>query len=214
MTAPGSAVFETLGGAGILPLLVIEDPGTAADTVAALLAGGLRCAEIALRTDAAVAAIAEASRVPGSVIGAGTVLNPDQVDAAVDAGARFIVSPGLDERVVARAHELGVPAIPGVATATEVQRALTLGLHHLKFFPAEASGGIAAITALADPFPEVRFLPSGGVSASNASLYLTSGAVFAVSGSWMARRDGIAARRYSAIESASRDAAALVRGSR
>ncbi|MFC0680125.1 bifunctional 4-hydroxy-2-oxoglutarate aldolase/2-dehydro-3-deoxy-phosphogluconate aldolase [Lysobacter korlensis] len=210
----GAAVFDALDTVRILPLLVLDDAEPASATASALLAGGIRCAEIALRTEAAIPAIAAASRVPGFLVGAGTVLTPDQVDATVAAGARFIVSPGLDERVVVRARDLGVAVLPGVVTATEVQRALTLGLDRLKFFPAEASGGLAAITALAGPFPTVRFLPSGGVTEANAPDYLRSAAVFAVSGSWMASRDAIAARDLSAIEGAARRSAALARDPR
>lgn len=197
-----------LTGQRFVPVIVIDDAAQAAPLAEALLRGGIGCAEITLRTDAGFAAIAAASAVPDFVVGAGTVLEPDDVDRAVEAGARFVVSPGLAEDVVERSIALGVDVIPGVATATEVHRALRLGLSRLKLFPAGPLGGVAAVNALAGPFPEVRFLPSGGVTAENAGTYLASPSVFAVSGSWMARRDLIASGDFGAIERLSRACAA------
>jgi 2-dehydro-3-deoxyphosphogluconate aldolase / (4S)-4-hydroxy-2-oxoglutarate aldolase len=193
-----------LTGQRFVPVIVIDDARQAVPLAEALLRGGIGCAEITLRTDAGPAAIAAASAVADFIVGAGTVLTPDDVDRVVDAGARFVVSPGLAEDVVERSLELGVEVIPGVATATEVQRALRLGLSRLKLFPAGPLGGLAAVRALAGPFPDVRFLPSGGVSAANAGEYLASPSVFAVSGSWMATRELIAARDFEAIERLSR----------
>lgn len=189
-----------LTGQRFVPVIVLDDARRAVPLAEALLRGGIGCAEITLRTDAGPAAIAAASAVADFIVGAGTVLTPDDVDRVVDAGARFVVSPGLAEDVVERAIEHGLEVIPGVATATEVQRALRLGLSRLKLFPAGPLGGIAAVRALAGPFPDVRFLPSGGVTAENAGEYLASPSVFAVSGSWMATRDLIAAGDFAAIE--------------
>ena len=189
-----------LTGQRFVPVIVLDDARQAVPLAEALLRGGIGCAEITLRTDAGPAAIAAASAVADFIVGAGTVLTPDDVDRVVDAGARFVVSPGLAEDVVERAIEHGLEVIPGVATATEVQRALRLGLSRLKLFPAGPLGGIAAVRALAGPFPDVRFLPSGGVTAENAGEYLASPSVFAVSGSWMATRDLIAAGDFAAIE--------------
>src|SRR5665648_557318 len=139
---------------GVVPVIVMDDPVRAADTATALSAGGIGCAEITLRTLDALAAIEEiAARYPDFVIGAGTVITEIQVDAAVDAGASFIVSPGLDEGVIRRARERSVPVVPGVATATEIQRAIGLGLDRLKFFPAGSLGGVGAIRAFGGPFP-------------------------------------------------------------
>lgn len=195
----------------VVPVLVVDDAARTAGLVAALLDGGIRCAEITLRTPAALAAIEAAARSPDLRVGAGTVLTAQDVDRVVDAGAQFVVSPGLDDDVVARCRHHDVTVVPGVATATEVQRALRSGLDHLKFFPAEACGGVAAITQLAGPFPGVRFLPSGGLSRENVARYAASDAVFAVSGSWMASRAMIADADLATIARLSRDAVDLVR---
>jgi 2-dehydro-3-deoxyphosphogluconate aldolase / (4S)-4-hydroxy-2-oxoglutarate aldolase len=185
---------------GVVPVITIDDAAQAVDLAHALTAGGIPCAEITLRTEAGLAAIAAiAAALPDFQIGAGTVLTPSQVEETVDAGARFIVSPGFDDEVVDRARELGALPVPGVATASEVQRALRAGVDHLKLFPAGALGGRMMIDALAAPFPQVRFLPSGGVTALNAAQYLSSSAVFAVSGSWMASRAMIAAGDWDEI---------------
>ncbi|GLI27748.1 ketohydroxyglutarate aldolase [Agromyces rhizosphaerae] len=202
-----------LVGRGIVPVVVIDDAAQAPGLVAALAAGGIRCAEITMRTDAGIDAIRAATDSLGDadfVVGAGTVLTGADVDRAVDAGARFIVSPGLDDEVLARSASHDVPIVPGVATATEVQRALRAGLDHLKLFPAGVLGGLPMISALAGPFPQVRFLPSGGVSPANAAEYAASPHVFAVSGSWMAPRDLIAAGDWAEITARSRAAMDLV----
>jgi 2-dehydro-3-deoxyphosphogluconate aldolase / (4S)-4-hydroxy-2-oxoglutarate aldolase len=192
--------FQDLARIRIIPVIVIDDPGAAPDLAAALDAGGIGCAEVTLRTAAGITAIsAIAAEHPRFVVGAGTVLTIHDVDRIADAGASFAVSPGLDEAVVERAHGRGLAALPGIATATELQRAVGAGLERVKFFPAGSLGGIDAIDALSGPFPGVKFLPSGGVSASNARAYLDSPAVFAVSGSWMAPRELIAARDWDEI---------------
>lgn len=196
----------------IVPVVVIDDPGRAPDLIAALVAGGIRCAEITLRTEAAIPAIRAAAEAATDdfLVAAGTVLSRTDVEDAVHAGARLIVSPGLDDAVVARSAELGVASVPGVATATEVQRAFSVGLERLKFFPAAPMGGLATMEALAAPFPGVRFMPSGGVDASNAAEYAASPAVFAVSGSWMAPRELIAAGDWLEITRRSREAMTAV----
>lgn len=196
----------------IVPVVVIDDPGRAPDLIAALVAGGIRCAEITLRTEAAIPAIRAAAEAATDdfLVAAGTVLSRTDVEDAVHAGARLIVSPGLDDAVVARSAELGVASVPGVATATEVQRAFSVGLERLKFFPAAPMGGLAMMEALAAPFPGVRFMPSGGVDASNAAEYAASPAVFAVSGSWMAPRELIAAGDWLEITRRSREAMTAV----
>ncbi|WP_353807572.1 bifunctional 4-hydroxy-2-oxoglutarate aldolase/2-dehydro-3-deoxy-phosphogluconate aldolase [Agromyces sp. SYSU T00194] len=202
----------TLDGVGIVPVVVIDDAARAPGLVAALAEGGIRCAEITMRTDAGIDAMREASAAlpEGFLVGAGTVLTGADVERAVDAGARFIVSPGLDDEVLARCASLDVPVVPGVATATEVQRALRAGLDRLKLFPAGVLGGLAMISALAGPFPQVRFLPSGGVGPANAAEYAASPHVFAVSGSWMAPRELIAAGDWDEITRRSRAAMELV----
>lgn len=202
-----------LRGNRIVPVVVIDDAGAAPDLADALAGGGITCAEITLRTPAGIDAIRAVAGRADFVVGAGTVLTADQVDAAADAGAAFLVSPGLDEAVLARASERGIPIVPGVATATEIQRALAHGIRHLKLFPAGAIGGLGAVRAFAGPFPEVRFLPSGGVSIDNAAGYLDHPSVFAVSGSWMVPSAAIAAGNFDVVRelSAASAAAAVVR---
>jgi 2-dehydro-3-deoxyphosphogluconate aldolase / (4S)-4-hydroxy-2-oxoglutarate aldolase len=208
MTA--AETLESLSAIRIVPVVVIDDAGSAPDVAAALAAGGIPCAEITLRTPQGLASIEAIGSMPDFVAGAGTVLTVEQVDRCVDAGARFLVSPGFDEEIVARAQFHGVAMLPGVATATEIQRALRAGLDVLKFFPADRLGGMATIAALAGPFPQVRFVPSGGVRQSNAAEYLQNPAIFAVSGSWMVSRDAIAASDFAAIETLSRQAVSAV----
>lgn len=201
---------EVLGGNRIVPVVVIDDARAAPDLADALAAGGIRCAEITLRTPAGLDAIRAVAGRADFVVGAGTVLTADQVDAVTDAGAQFLVSPGLDDAVVARAAELGTPIVPGVATATEIQRALSRGIRHLKLFPANLVGGLAAVRAFAGPFPDVRFLPSGGVSADNAAEYLASTSVFAVSGSWMVPPGAVASGDLEAVQRLSAAAVAAL----
>ena len=194
------STLETITRIGIVPVITIDDAARAVDLASALAAGGIDCAEITLRTPAGLAAIAAiAAALPDFTVGAGTVLTSSDVDRVTDAGASFIVSPGFDDEVVDRARERGVLPVPGVATATEVQRALRAGVDHLKLFPAAQLGGRAMVDALAAPFPQVRFLPSGGVTAENAADYAASPAVFAVSGSWMATRAMIAAGDWETV---------------
>lgn len=179
-------VDEVMALAPVIPVLVIDDIAKARPLAEALVAGGLRALEVTLRTDCALDVIAEMAKVEGTVVGAGTVLNEAQLDAAMDAGARFIVSPGLAQQLGEAAHKRGVPFLPGVATASEIMRALQMGLTRLKFFPAEASGGVAAVRALAAPFGEVRFCPTGGITVENARDYLAIASVACVGGSWIA----------------------------
>lgn len=206
MTAAPARVADTLAGIRIVPVVVIDDADKAPDLVAALAEGGIRTAEITLRTPAGLDAIRRVADTPGFVVGAGTVVSPEDVDRVHEAGAQYIVSPGFDDEVVARAHELGLAALPGIATATELQRAVRAGLDVVKFFPADRLGGLGTITALAAPFPDVRFVPSGGVSAANAAEYLASPPVLAVSGSWMAPRTLIAAGDFVRIRALSAEA--------
>ena len=203
---------EALGENRIVPVVVIDDAGAAPDLADALAGGGIRCAEITLRTPAGLGAIRAVAGRSDFVVGAGTVLTADQVDAAADAGAQFLVSPGLDDAVIARADERGVPLVPGVATATEIQRALGHGIRHLKLFPANLVGGLPAVRAFAGPFPDVRFLPSGGVSVDNAAEYLASPSVFAVSGSWMVPPASIASGDFEAVQRLSAAAVAAITG--
>lgn len=168
----------------LLPVVVVGELTDGRALGAALVEGGLTAAEVVLRTPSALRVLSEVSGTPGLLVGAGTVVEPDQVDAVVDAGARFVVSPGHDPDVVARAHALSVPAVPGTSTATEVQLARRAGLRLLKVFPAGAVGGTALLAGLAGPFPDVAFVPTGGIGESDLADYLAVGAVAAVGGSW------------------------------
>ena len=177
----------------LVPVVVLQHAGDAGLLAEALVAGGLPVAEVTFRTAAAGEAIRVMAARGDVLVGAGTVLTVAQVDQAVAAGARFVVSPGLSRAVVERCAEHGVPVLPGAVTATEVQAALELGVATVKFFPAATSGGPAAITALAAPFGGVRFVPTGGVSPANLGQYLAVPSVAAVGGSWMVPADRVAA---------------------
>ena len=186
-------VIDQLAAHRLVPVVVIDDAAQASALAQALVDGGLPVAEVTFRTAAAADAIRAMSDRGDVLVGAGTVLTAAQVDAAVAAGAHYIVSPGTDRAVVERAQEHGVLALPGAVTATEVQAALALGLSTVKFFPAGTSGGAAAIAALAAPFAGIDFVPTGGVGPANLGEYLALPSVKAVGGSWMVPRDRVRA---------------------
>jgi 2-dehydro-3-deoxyphosphogluconate aldolase/(4S)-4-hydroxy-2-oxoglutarate aldolase len=192
--------------APVIPVLVVEDSADAAPIARALVAGGLRVLEVTLRTPAALDAIAEMRKVEGAVVGAGTVLNPGQLDQSLAAGAEFIVSPGLTEPLGRAAIASGIPFLPGIATAADLMRGLDLGLSHFKFFPAETSGGIPALKALAGPFGQARFCPTGGITQASAPDWLALEPVLCVGGSWLIRKGRLDAAH---IESLARAAATL-----
>jgi 2-dehydro-3-deoxyphosphogluconate aldolase/(4S)-4-hydroxy-2-oxoglutarate aldolase len=169
----------------VIPVLVIDDASTAGALAEALVAGGLRVLEVTMRTPAALDAIREMKRVPGAIVGAGTVVNSAQFAEVIDAGAEFIVSPGLTERLAAPIIESGVPYLPGIANSADIMLGLELGLSHFKFFPAEASGGLKALKALAAPFYQCRFCPTGGITEASAPEWLAFGPVLCVGGSWV-----------------------------
>lgn len=169
----------------VIPVLVIDDAATAKPLAEALVAGGLKVLEVTMRTPAALDAIREMKKVEGAIVGAGTVVNPDQFAQVMDAGAEFIVSPGLTERLGKVIVESGVPFLPGVANAGDIMRGYDLGLRHFKFFPAETSGGLKALKALAAPFYEAKFCPTGGISAATAPDWLGFDPVLCVGGSWV-----------------------------
>ncbi|MFF5493687.1 bifunctional 4-hydroxy-2-oxoglutarate aldolase/2-dehydro-3-deoxy-phosphogluconate aldolase [Streptomyces aquilus] len=181
-----TALAGLLAEARIVPVLTVPDPATAAPLAHALAAGGARCAEVTFRTPDAERVVKAMAAEGGLLVGAGTVLTAAQAERAVEAGARFVVSPGLDHEVIARCRELGVPVLPGAATATEVMNALRVGLDTVKLFPAEPLGGRAMLRALAAPFPGLRFMPTGGIDAAALPGYLAEPSVVAVGGSWMA----------------------------
>jgi 2-dehydro-3-deoxyphosphogluconate aldolase / (4S)-4-hydroxy-2-oxoglutarate aldolase len=197
MTA--DAVRQTLERDRLLPVVVLDDVAAAVPLGRAIHAGGLSSIEITLRTPAALDAIRALAREGELLVGAGTVLTRDQAEQAIDAGARFIVSPGVSAAVVSYCIEVGVPVFPGVATPTEIQAALELGVDVVKFFPADVLGGLAAIKALAGPFGDVRFVPTGGVTPDNLAGYLRHPSVLAVGGSWMVTRASIAAAEWGAV---------------
>jgi 2-dehydro-3-deoxyphosphogluconate aldolase/(4S)-4-hydroxy-2-oxoglutarate aldolase len=203
------SLLATVTASRLIPVIAIEQARYARALASALLAGGLRCAEVTLRTDAAVDAIAALAQEPDLVVGAGTVLTAEQVDRVRDAGATFVVSPGFGPKVVQRCRELGMPVVPGVMTPTELQRALDAGLRTVKFFPAEQAGGVAMIKALAAPFRDVRFIPTGGIHAGNVADYLKLACVVAVGGSWMVPADALAAQDWHRVERLVAEAVAL-----
>jgi 2-dehydro-3-deoxyphosphogluconate aldolase/(4S)-4-hydroxy-2-oxoglutarate aldolase len=198
---------DVLGAHRIVPVVVLDDVARADDLGAALVAGGLPVAEVTFRTPDAAAVLGRLAARGDVVVGAGTVLTAEQVDRAHGAGARFVVSPGLSADVVRRCQELELPVIPGVCTATEIMQALSLGLDTVKFFPAEAYGGLGTIKALSAAFPQVRFVPTGGITAASAPAYLAHPAVVAVGGSWMVAPDLLAAGQWDEV--AARCAAAV-----
>ena len=178
-------IDEIMRTAPVIPVLVLEGEGDWAALAAMLVEAGLPVLEVTLRTPAALDAIREMSRVPGAIVGAGTVLNEEQLGQAIDAGSRFIVTPGLTEPLGRAAVRSGVPFLPGVATAGDIMRGLDLGLDRFKFFPAEAAGGIAALKALSGPFGNIRFCPTGGIRADTAADWLALPSVLCVGGSWL-----------------------------
>jgi 2-dehydro-3-deoxyphosphogluconate aldolase/(4S)-4-hydroxy-2-oxoglutarate aldolase len=187
VTAPekSDGIVDMLGAARLLPLVVLDYPGSARALGEAILAGGLDVAEVALRTPAAITGLREMAQVSGLRVGAGTVLRAPQVDEAVAAGAQFVVSPGYAPAVVRRAWSHAVPALPGVATASEVIVAADLGVETVKFFPAKQLGGVSMLSALAAAFPATRFVPTGGIGVNDVADYLALPSVLAVGGSWM-----------------------------
>ena len=203
--------FErTLSETRVIPVVEIPRVDDAVPLARTLAEHGLACAEITFRTTAAVAAIAAISgALPGFIVGAGTVLSVVQAEEAVAAGASFLVSPGFDDAVVAFAREAGVPVLPGVCTPGEITHALAQGVHLLKFFPAEAAGGLAYLKAVAAPFGGVRFVPTGGIGPSNVEAYLRHPQVVACGGSWMVKRQAIADGDFATIGRLTAEAVAL-----
>jgi len=197
--APRSPVWSVLDSEKLLPVVVLDDAAAAGSLGTAIRAGGLSSIEITLRTPAALPAITALAEQGDLLVGAGTVLTRTQAELAVEAGADFIVSPGVSSAVVSFCGEVGVPVFPGVATPTEIQMALELGCDVVKFFPADINGGLPAIRALAAPFGGVKFIPTGGISPSNLGDYLAHPSVLAVGGSWLVTRELIAANDWSAI---------------
>lgn len=208
-------INELLTSNPVVPLVQADDPDIAVRTSKALAAGGLQVAEVVFRTDRALECLqAVASDVPEMIAGAGTVLSAKQAIAALEHGAKFIVSPGLDDGVVAVAKEHGVPIYPGTMTPSEVQHAFNLGLDTVKFFPASIAGGVPALKALSSVFRSMKFMPTGGVSPGNLAEFLSIPAVLACGGSWLTPADRIAASDYESITRLASEAVAIARKAR
>jgi len=204
-----AAAYDICKMAPIVPVLVVRDVLHARPLAEALVAGGLPALEVTLRTDAALEVIAEMAKVEGGVVGAGTLLTPDDVKAAVDAGAEFGVSPGATDALLRAAEDADLPLLPGAATASEAMRLLERGYDMLKFFPAEASGGAPALKSLASPLPQIRFCPTGGVSPANAESYLSLPNVVCAGGSWVAPDEMVRKGDWAGIAELARAASKL-----
>jgi 2-dehydro-3-deoxyphosphogluconate aldolase / (4S)-4-hydroxy-2-oxoglutarate aldolase len=202
--------LETISRLRLVPVVAIHDADHSHDLADALIAGGLPCAEITFRTDAAADTIAKMAARGDLLVGAGTVLTTDQVKIAMDAGATFIVSPGFNPDVVSYCLEQGIAVTPGVATPTDIEAALKLGLKALKFFPAEAFGGLKTLKAIGAPYGEVRFIPTGGINAGNVCEYLAHPKVLACGGSWMVTSTLIAEGRFEKVRQLVQEAVQLV----
>jgi 2-dehydro-3-deoxyphosphogluconate aldolase/(4S)-4-hydroxy-2-oxoglutarate aldolase len=200
-----SEIGDIMRTAPVIPVLVVEDVAEAVPLARALVAGGLRVLEVTLRTDAALDVIRAMKQVEGAIVGAGTVIDPAGLDAAIEAGSEFIVSPGLTDRLGEAAIARAIPFLPGIANAGDLMRGLDKGLTHFKFFPAEAAGGISALKSLSGPFPQCRFCPTGGITAASAPDWLALDPVLCVGGSWVAPKGASPDR----IEALARAAAAL-----
>ena len=201
---------EVLRLSPVMPVVVVEDVDAAEHLARALLAGGIRTIEVTLRTPAALDAIARISHaVPEMIVGAGTILSAGDLDAAVNAGARYALSPGGTPKLMKAARKRPIPFIPGVATASEIMRGLDLGYTCFKFFPAEQLGGAAAVKAQAGPLPAAKFCPTGSITAEKARAYLALDNVLCVGGSWIAPADKIKAGDWRGIEKLARETAAL-----
>jgi 2-dehydro-3-deoxyphosphogluconate aldolase/(4S)-4-hydroxy-2-oxoglutarate aldolase len=205
-------IKEELRKIRIVPVVVIDDEAQAEPLAEALIKGGLPCAEVTFRTEAAAGAIKKMkTKYPELLVGAGTVLTREQVDRAVEAGAEFLVSPGFNPDIVKYALEKGIPFTPGTQTPGEMEQAMALGLDFVKFFPAEPSGGIKMIKAVAAAYTKLSFMPTGGISADNVKEYLDYDRIVACGGSWMVKKDLINAGKYDEIEKLVREAAELAK---
>ena len=205
------AVTTRLRALRVVPVIIIDDPQQAEPLANALADGGLPCAEITFRTPSALEALRRIVKArPDFLVGAGTVLTSDQADRARDAGAQFAVAPGMNPRVVEHCHRIGLPMYPGVATPTEIEAALELGVRLVKFFPAEPMGGVSFLKAVAAPYGEMEFIPTGGITRDTVGGYLSMAPVVACGGSWMAPPDWIAAKAFERIRSETAQVVALL----
>ena len=204
--------LKQIGATGIVPVVVLNKVNDAEPLAEALIKGGLPCAEVTFRTDAAEESIrAISKKFPDMFVGAGTVLTTEQVDRAIGAGAKFIVSPGLNPKVVEYCIKKGYPITPGIMTPTELEVALGFGLDVVKFFPAENAGGLKMIKAMSAPYTMMKFMPTGGINATNVRDYLACDKILACGGSWMVKGDLINAGNFAEIEKLTREAAQIVK---
>lgn len=207
-----NAVLEQIGKIGIVPVVVLNDAGDAKGLAQALVNGGLPCAEVTFRTEAAEESIRIMSKeFPQMLVGAGTVLTTEQADRAVAAGAKFIVSPGFNPKVVKHCLDKNIPVTPGTQTPSEMEQAMELGLDVVKFFPAEPAGGLNMIKAVAAPYTTLSFMPTGGINLENVEAYLKYDRILACGGSWMVKGDLVSAGKFDEIEKMTREAAELVK---
>lgn len=205
-------VLKKISEVGILPVVVLDDAKDAKDLAKALIEGGLPCAEVTFRTAAAEKSIRVISEAyPEMLVGAGTVLSVDQVKKAVAAGAKFIVSPGFDEEVVKYCLDNNIPVTPGVCTPSDVQNGYKMGLDVLKFFPAEPSGGLSMIKAIAAPYTMMKFIPTGGINENNMEDYLKYDRILAIGGSWMVKSSLVKSGEFEKIKEMSKTAVARVK---
>lgn len=212
MGAEAAAILKAVGAARLLPVVVLDREEDAAPLARALLEGGLPVAEVTFRTKAAAGSIRRiAEEVPGVLLGAGTVLTAEQVSEAAEAGARFIVTPGFNPKVVEAALDKGLPIVPGINNPTGVEQAMSYGLGAVKFFPAEATGGVPFLKALTGPYGEMRFVPTGGIGLKNLASYLALKAVLACGGSWMVDPELVRAGRFAEITTLTAEAVALAK---
>ena len=207
-----NAVLEKIEKIGIVPVVVLNDAKDAEPLAKALCNGGLPCAEVTFRTEAAEEYIRiMTEKFPEMLVGAGTVLTTEQVDRAVAAGAKFIVSPGLNPKVVQYCIDKNIPVTPGTQTPSEMEKALEMGLDVVKFFPAEPAGGLKMIKAVAAPYTTLKFMPTGGINLGNVEEYLKYDRILACGGSWMVKGDLVSAGKFDEIEKMTKDAAELVK---
>lgn len=208
-------ILQKIQEIGIVPVVVLDDAKNAAPLAKALCDGGLPCAEVTFRTEAAEESIRTmAEQFPDMLIGAGTILSTEQVDRAVAAGAKFIVSPGFNPKVVNYCMEKGIPITPGCCTPSEVERAIEHGLEVVKFFPAEQAGGLPMIKAMAAPYTSIKFMPTGGINPTNVKDYLAYNKIIACGGSWMVKEDLIKAGDFETITELAKEAVEIVKESR
>ena len=205
-------VLKKIGQTGIVPVVVLNEVKDAVPLAQSLINGGLPCAEVTFRTEAAQQSIAEISKnFPQMFVGAGTVLTTEQVDRAVDAGAKFIVSPGFNPKVLEYCIKKGYPVTPGIMTPTELEMALEFGLDVVKFFPAENAGGLKMIKAMAAPYTKMKFMPTGGINPQNVREYLQCDKILACGGSWMVKGDLINSGNFAEIEKLTKEASQIVK---